>query len=170
MGILARMLAWLDRLVGAFAALIVVIVTLAVTANVFFRYVLESGIVWADEIPGLLLVWIAFLGAYLAYRRDGHIAFDLLVTYLPPRVRPWVKTLADGLVLGLAVLMVHLSWRMIARVGRREIETLEIAQGWFMAILPIAFALIALALVVRIVERHTAVRLTPPLTPVEDPA
>lgn len=144
----------LDRAVEALVAAVIVASTLMLMANVFAREVLATGIVWADELPGLLLVWIAFLGAYLTYRRDAHIAFDLFVSKLPATLRGAVETLGDLMVLGFALVMVNLSWRMIARVGRREIETLEIAQGWFMAVLPIAFALIALALVVRIVRRH----------------
>ena len=37
----------------------------------------------ADEVPGYLLAWVAFLGAYLAMRREGHIAFDMLVERCP---------------------------------------------------------------------------------------
>ena len=148
------MLNILDRAVEAIVAAVIVASTAMLMANVFAREVLATGIVWADELPGLLLVWIAFLGAYLTYRRDAHIAFDLFVSKLPFTPRLWVETLGDALVLGFAVAMVNLSWRMIARVGGREIETMEIAQGWFMAVLPVSFALIALALAIRIWRRH----------------
>ena len=148
------MLNMLDRTVEAVVAAVIVASTAMLMANVVAREVLATGIVWADELPGLLLVWIAFLGAYLTYRRDAHIAFDLFVSKLPHGPRLWVETLGDVLVLGFALAMVNLSWRMIARVGGREIETLEWAQGWFMAVLPISFALIALALAVRIWRRH----------------
>ncbi len=147
------MLKVIDRSVAAVAALLVAATAVAVCLNVFFRYVLESGLVWADEIPGFLLVWIAFLGAYLAIRREGHIAFDLLVAKLPPRPRAVLQTLIDLLVVGFLVLLVRTSVEMIARVGGREIETAPIPQGVFMAILPIAGMLMIVGLAVRIVAR-----------------
>ncbi|SME93682.1 TRAP-type C4-dicarboxylate transport system, small permease component [Tistlia consotensis] len=144
-----RLLRALDRLVGAVAGLCVAATAVAVCLNVFYRYVLASGLVWADELPGFLLVWIAFLGAYLAARDDGHIAFDLLVAKLPRPLSGLLSALVELSVAGFALLMVWLSLAMIRRVGWREIETLPLPQGLFMAVLPVAFALIALALALR---------------------
>ena len=42
---------------------------------------------------------------------------------------------------------------MIRVDGSTEIETAEIAQGWFMAIMPLAALLLGLALVARLVAR-----------------
>lgn len=118
----------------------------------FFREWLGAVSVTADEIPGFLLVWVAFLGAYLALRREGHISFDLLVDALPPLGRKAVMAL-NMLLMGLflSVLLGH-SIRMIRVAGRTEIETAEIAQGWFMLIMPIASLLLLAALARRIQE------------------
>lgn len=143
----------IDRIIAVVVAGLVIATAIAVGLNVFFRYVLHLGLVWADEVPGFLLVWIAFLGAYLAYRRDGHIAFDMLLDKLPRLPRRIAHSLIDALVAALFIMLGVLSWRMISVVGGREIETLEIPQGVFMAILPVSSALIVLALIGRILER-----------------
>lgn len=158
MRMIERALWWLDRAVEAVAALVLAASTVMMCMAVFYRYVLETGLVWINEIPSFLLVWIAFLGAYLAYRSDDHIAFESVVDRVPERARLYVRSFADGLVLALSVLVIQLSYRWIGRTGRTEIETLEIARGWFQAIIPLSFALIALALIVRIVERHASGR------------
>ena len=107
----------------------------------------------ADEVPGLLLVWIAFLGAYLAYRRGGHIAFDLVVERLPRLARRLVVVLTDITIVAFLVLLFLQSLRMIRVDGETEIETAEIAQGWFMTIIPLSAALLILALVLDAVDR-----------------
>ena len=118
----------------------------------FFREWLGAISVTADEVPGFLLVWVAFLGAYLALRREGHISFDLLIDALPPRGRKAVIALNMTLMgLFLSVLLGH-SIRMIRVAGRTEIETAEIAQGWFMLIMPIASFLLICAMARRIQE------------------
>lgn len=147
------MLRYLDRLVEIIVGALVALTAIAVCLNVFYRYVLGSGLVWADEVPGFLLVWIAFLGAYLAARQDGHIAFDMLVESFPPLIRRSVQAIGDLAVIGFFVLLGVTSWQMIARVGGRPIETLPIAQGVFMGVLPVASALMVVAVGVRLIQR-----------------
>ena len=97
-------------------------------------------------MPGLLLVWVAFLGAYLAMRKEGHIGFDLLTDSLSTKGRKAVTILRTVLIAGFLCLLFQQSVRMIWVAGRTEIETAEIAQGWFMLILPISAILLLLAL------------------------
>lgn len=169
------MIRCLDRLVEAAAALCFAASTILICANVFYRYVvldwLRNGAkswdwlapvyqaldevfgalsITADEVPGLLLVWIAFLGAYQAMRGEGHISFDLLVEKAPAGIRLGLRSGIHFLMLAFLVLLLWQSVRLIRVSGAREIETAEIAQGWFMLILPIAAVLLGLALIVRI--------------------
>jgi TRAP-type C4-dicarboxylate transport system permease small subunit len=146
-------LKWVDRTVAACAAALVVATTLAVCLNVFYRYVLHMGLVWADEVPGFLLVWIAFLGAYLAYRENGHIAFDLLLEKLPSGASRVLASVIDLMVGALMVMIGLLSIKVMGVVGGRPIETLPIPQGVFMVIMPLSSGLILLALLARIVGR-----------------
>ena len=53
------------------------------------RDLLSNVVVTADEVPGLLLVWVAFLGAYLAMRREGHIAFDMVLAVTSCHMQAW---------------------------------------------------------------------------------
>lgn len=115
----------------------------------FFREHVGALSITADEVPGLLLVWIAFLGAYLVMRREGHISFDMIVESLPLKLKKWVVLLNSGLMAGFLVLLLFQSIRMIKVSGRTEIETAEIAQGWFMLVLPLAAILLLAALIQR---------------------
>ena len=113
------------------------------------RDLLGGIVVTADEVPGLLLVWVAFLGAYIAMRQEGHIAFDLLLTKLNRKVRRIVIGINSILIIGFLCLLVWQSIRMIWVAGATEIETAEIARGWFMLILPISAVLLILAVLHR---------------------
>jgi TRAP-type C4-dicarboxylate transport system permease small subunit len=173
----------IDKVFGALAAFFVAASVGAICLNVFYRYVvlgwLRSGAeawpwlagpyrlidgllapvsVTADEVPGFMLVWIAFLGAYLALRQGRHISFGLLVERLPPWPRAIVRAAVDGAVLFFFAMLLWLSIRMIGFDGGREIETAEIPQGVFMMVLPMTAAAIILAMVLRIIGLATARR------------
>ena len=147
------MLRGIDRLVAVIVGAIVAASAVSVCLNVFYRYALSSGLVWADEIPGYFLVWIACLGAYLAIRGEGHIAFDMFVEMLPERPRQVAQTVIDLLIVGFLAVLLVLSIDMIAVVGNREIETAQIPQGVFMAVLPLSAGLMILGLLARILTR-----------------
>jgi len=164
------MIRWLDRVVGVLSVACFAASTALVCANVFYRYAVLGGLRraaaeygWvepvyrafdsalslisgtADELPGLLLVWIAFLGGYLALREGGHISFDLLVEKLPRLARRWTRALVTLSVAGFLGMVVFQGIRMIQSSGATEIETAEIAQGWFMLAVPLAAGLMFVA-------------------------
>lgn len=112
----------------------------------FFREHVGSLSITADEVPGLLLVWIAFLGAYLAMRREGHISFEMILEALPLKFKKLVLVFNATLMAVFLLLLFFQSIRMIRVSGRTEIETAEIAQGWFMLVLPLAAVLLLAAL------------------------
>lgn len=118
------------------------------------RDLLGNIVVTADEVPGLLLVWVAFLGAYLAMRREGHIAFELIEESLPRFGRRLLRGGNTVLISGFLVLLLWQSVRMIRIAGATEIETAEIAQGWFMLIMPLAAILLLVATIQRFFDQY----------------
>ena len=116
------------------------------------RGALGNIVVTADEVPGYLLAWVAFLGAYLAMRREGHIAFDMIVDALPRAWQRGVMVLNTVLIGGFLIVLLWQSIRMIRVSGATEIETADIAQGWFMLIIPLAAVLLMIAMLVRLRE------------------
>lgn len=180
---MAAFFRFVDKAMEAVAALCLAASVALVCANVFHRYVvldwLRNGAghydllqwvyrpmdavfgsvsVTADEIPGYLLVWISFLGAYLTLRRGGHIRFGVLVGKLPPGPRRRLEVAGGLFTAGFWGLVLWQSVRMMRIDGATEIETVNLAQGWFMAVLPWSAALLIIALLVNAVrpERNTS--------------
>ena len=147
------MLNLIDRCVAAVAGTTVAVTAVLICVNVFNRYVLQSGFVWADEIPGYLLVWITFLGAYLAIRNGSHIAFDVLVAKLPPVPRKIMQALVDLLLIAFLAVLLWLSWKMVGVVGQRRIETIDIPRWIFMIVLPVAAGLMLVGQVVEFLKK-----------------
>lgn len=148
-----RLIRWFDHLMAAAAAILIATTAAVTCIAVFFRSVLGASLPWPEEVTGNLLVWTSFVGAYLASRGRGHIAFDLLVEKLPEKPRKLVKTVNDVVLVGFFALLLWLSWKAISVVGGTSLETVPVPKGWFMAAIPVCAAALILAVVVRAIER-----------------
>ncbi|HEV2740586.1 MAG TPA: TRAP transporter large permease subunit [Candidatus Elarobacter sp.] len=89
----------IDRAIGAvvepLAALLVVVEIAILSAGVFTRYVLGNPLVWSDELATIVFLWLAMLGAVVAYRRGEHIALSVLVRRSSERVRAVLEAIAS---------------------------------------------------------------------------
>jgi TRAP-type C4-dicarboxylate transport system permease small subunit len=90
------------------AALAVMAAT--VSAQVFFRYVLNDSIDWADEVSRLTFVWVIFLGIPHGLKYGSHVGIDLVVNLLPAGAQQAIFRLCSA---GAAALMVVVAWQGI---------------------------------------------------------
>jgi TRAP-type C4-dicarboxylate transport system permease small subunit len=80
--------------------------------SVFFRYILNSPIVWSDEIVRYSLVWMTFAGAALATRDDKHILVDVIDTILPEKGRKISDGFVDLVVIAFMAFLIYYGIRM----------------------------------------------------------
>jgi tripartite ATP-independent transporter DctM subunit len=121
-----------------------------VIADVLGRTFLEAPLLWTDEIAGLALTTIAFIGGALAYRRDQHIAVRLIVDLLPSGPRRTAHAAADWLVLEVAVLCFVTSLRLLQSRWGDLTPVLELHGTWLALPLTIGMGLLAIYAVVRL--------------------
>jgi TRAP-type C4-dicarboxylate transport system permease small subunit len=70
---------WLQT---AFCVIMMFALMWLVFAMVFWRYVLNNSIVWAEEVLRYMMMWVVLVGAGLATREDQHVSIDVLQTIL----------------------------------------------------------------------------------------
>lgn len=119
-GLLGRAGIWLSG-IG------LVLMTAFVFAQVFFRYVLHTSLFWAEPAAVMLMGWFIFLGAAVGIREGYHLSFDVLLYFLPERLRPWLHTVSDLVVAGFAVGMVKYGLQLAAKTAHNTIPGLGIS-------------------------------------------
>jgi len=107
--------AWLDRVLGAAAAVLLFGLMALTTADVIGRYLFNSPLRGAFEVTELLLLTLIFAGLPLASRADEHVALDFIDMVLTPGGRLFVRRLVD-LICGLLIL--GLAWRVWIKAGK----------------------------------------------------
>jgi TRAP-type C4-dicarboxylate transport system permease small subunit len=90
---------FLDRGVDFLLALILAAMTIIVFLQVFFRYALNSPLPWPEEIARLMIVWLTFIGGYMALREKKHIGFNLLMKKLPNHIEHIITIVGKILVI-----------------------------------------------------------------------
>src|SRR5574342_1076382 len=111
--IFRRLIALLDW----WAALLLVLMVVVVCLGVFFRYALNSALVWYDEFASYLLVWLTFYGAVVASYRRRHIGFEVLVDRLLPKTRRVFDFVGECFVLGFQVVLFGCGWLLMRKMG-----------------------------------------------------
>src|SRR5215471_17352556 len=99
---------WLDRLLGAAAAVLLFYLMALTTADVIGRYIFNWPIRGAFEVTELLLLTLIFAGLPLASRADEHVTLDFIDMILGEGSRLLLRRLVD-LICGL--LFLGLAWR-----------------------------------------------------------
>ncbi len=128
-------------------ALMVVIVCL----GVFFRYVLDSSLVWYDEFASYLLVWLTFYGAVAASYHNRHIGFETFVARLMPDTRRNVETVAELFVLVFQIVLFYYGWLLTQKMGEETAVSLVwVKMAWIYSVLPITGGLMLLISVRRL--------------------
>ena len=81
----------LDKIVSNAEELIAVVGLSAMTVTtlvaVFFRYVLQSPIIWSEEAARYLMVWSTMLGISIATRQKAHLGIDIFVSMAPNKLQ-----------------------------------------------------------------------------------
>jgi TRAP-type C4-dicarboxylate transport system permease small subunit len=123
----------------------------AVLINIFYRYVLSLPIREADEISRLLLIYMGFLGAVYAYRRNIHIS----VKMIPETI------LKKGLILKLTflilffilhIILIKFGWEYALNMKEAISPGLEISMMWMYLSVPLSALLMFLQVVENIIE------------------
>ncbi|WP_240727153.1 TRAP transporter small permease subunit [Escherichia sp. E4385] len=68
--------------IGSLEAIMVICISimfLLVLINVLMRFIFNSGIDIAEELPRFLFVWMIFIGAVVAIKDQSHIRVDLFI-------------------------------------------------------------------------------------------
>lgn len=104
----------LAQLVGkaleALCVFILAAMSILVFVNVVLRYGFNSSISVTEEVSRYMFVWLAFLGAVLAFSENQHVSVTVLTDKLSPVGRSLLRLVTDAAMLFCCYLIVDGSW------------------------------------------------------------
>jgi tripartite ATP-independent transporter DctM subunit len=144
----------LDFVLGAaveiLAATLVAAEIIILFSGVVARYVLNHPLIWSDELASILFLWLAMLGAVIAFRRDEHMRMTAAVAGLPSQTRATFDLLATCAALAFLLMIARPAYEYAQEETFITTPALSLNNAWRAAALPSGIALMALFALFRI--------------------
>jgi TRAP-type C4-dicarboxylate transport system permease small subunit len=85
-----RVVAWLSRVAGVIAALLIGVGVIVICDMVIERYFLNRTTIWQIDVVTYCIVSATFVGSAYVLMTRGHVNVDVLPLHLGPRSRYWL--------------------------------------------------------------------------------
>ena len=91
-----------------------------VCMTVYYRFILNTGIIWAEEVPRTLVALFAFIACAMGVRDQLHIGIGVIYERFPKggKVRKVLDTLAYLSTMAVGYIMLVHGWRLCVQLGR----------------------------------------------------
>jgi TRAP-type transport system small permease protein len=113
-------------LVGCAFALIVGLTI----AQVFFRFALDSPLIWSEELVRLLLVWLTFTGAAVVAWDGTHLNVNVVFIRLPSGLKAVTRWFNLLVALSFLAILVWFSIPLVRIENMADMGALGIPYGW----------------------------------------
>lgn len=128
---------WINSIDDVVATVVLVGLIGVTSANVLFRFILESPFVWGEEISLALHVWLVFIGISSTMKRKGHVGIDYFVEKLPEKLRITAKIIRESIIcIVLLYVLVYLGFKLTAHSSALT-PVLRISSKWIILAVPI---------------------------------
>src|SRR3954469_8275470 len=141
---------YLGVLVEIPAAVLVVAEIAILFAGVVARYGLHRPLIWSDELASILFLWLAMLGAAVAFRRAEHMRMTAVVASARPATRAYLEVVATSAALAFLLLIAWPACEYAYEESFITTPALQISNIWRAAALPAGVCLMALLALLRL--------------------
>jgi tripartite ATP-independent transporter DctM subunit len=137
----------LESVLGAaveiLAATLVAAEIVILFSGVVARYVLNHPLIWSDELASILFLWLAMLGAVIAFRRDEHMRMTAGVGSLPAPMRTTFDLFATCAALAFLLLIAWPAYEYAQEETFITTPALGLNNAWRAGALPCGIVLMA---------------------------
>lgn len=126
---------------GLIVILLAVLMVLAV-GQIVLRIGFASGVIWADELVKIVVLWLALVASVAASRSRRHLRIDVLNQFVPERLARLPGIVVDAFAAAVCGVVAWHSFRYVQlSAGFQETVLLDTPAWVVQGILPLCFAL-----------------------------
>ena len=140
-------------------------IVITIFMEVFRRFVLSYSSIWAEEVTRYAFIYVSWIGASAAIKERAHIRIDLILPLVGNRGKALIMIFGDLVTIVLAVLAFWWSLESVLVSIKFGSVThgLRINLAWFLAAVPLGFAMMLFRLVQSIIRDVSDLRAGRPI-------
>ena len=125
----------MDRCINWFLALLMAGMVVIISAQVWYRFILNDPLSWSEEAGRYLFVWISFMGAAAGVRYQVHLGIDLMDKLLPPGAYRFVVVLVNLIIQIFLLMIVYWGFKILGIIQFQESASMHISMRYpYMAV------------------------------------
>ncbi|WP_372683459.1 TRAP transporter small permease [Desulfosarcina sp.] len=125
----------MDRCINWFLALLMAGMVVIISAQVWYRFILNDPLSWSEEAGRYLFVWISFMGAAAGVRYQAHLGIDLMDKLLPPEAYRWVVVLVNLIIQIFLLMIIYWGFKILGIIQFQESASMHISMRYpYMAV------------------------------------
>ena len=138
------------RILMEFAKLVILVIVVIVSCQVFSRLVLQSSIMWSEEVALLLMAWTAFISMAIGVEKDLHIAITVFFNMFPKKLQTFFMKFNTVATIFFGYILCHYGILLTKNAMRSTLPATQWPAGIKYMLMPVAgifimyFAIISL--------------------------
>ncbi len=132
---------FLEWIESFFIVLFIIVMLFLSFLQVVLRLIFHIGFVWADDLLRHIVLWVGFIGASIATKKNKHINIDIFSRTLPLKIKPFFESilLIFSSFISFLLFLAGVSFTKMEREFMEMSVTLKLPLWILMLIIPIGF-------------------------------
>jgi len=125
----------MDRCINWFLAMLMAGMVVIVSAQVWYRFILNDPLSWSEEASRYLFVWISFMGAAAGVRYQVHLGIDLMEKLLPAGSYRIAVIIVNLIIQVFLLMIIYWGFKILGIIQFQESPSMHISMRYpYMAI------------------------------------
>lgn len=129
-----RILNNLEEIIGAILFIMMFVI---LVAQIVFRQIFDSPLVWSEELAILLFTYVGMLGVSIGVKYRQHVFIDFLYNKFSGKGLKIANTFIQSVVFISLIAMIQIGYKLFLRKKIFQLIALKISAGWMYIALPL---------------------------------
>ena len=123
------------------------IIVVVGAAQIVFRYVFNSSLIWSEEFMRYGFVWVSMLSCAIAMREHKHVSVDFLTASVSPKVNLILYVFTRILSVIYILIMIPAGIQLCINTAHARSSILPITWAWVYASYPVGMLLMLFSMI-----------------------
>lgn len=149
MGLIKKLSDKLSRATEITIGILLAIMSIVIFLQVIYRYVLHASLPWSEELGRYILIYLTFLGASVAVKKNAHIGIEVIVKLFPRPISKALEWVANILSLAFFVILIVYGSKVVKITMMQLSPAMHVKMGYIYMAVVIGAVLMMIHLIAR---------------------